>query len=103
MTLAVRLAVICAALVVGGCAAIPMSDAETACRSIFQAIRERSRECGLEVNIPDEDMCEDAYSYDREAMDTVCMPFLRSVPCETGMSSAEFRAHCAGAVAMKWW
>ena len=80
-----------------------MSDAEMACRSIFQAIRERSAECDLEVRIPDEGMCEDAWSYDKEALDTVCLPFLRSVPCETGMSPDESKAHCAAAVAMKWW
>lgn len=93
----------CASITLASCAALPMTEAETSCRTVFQAIREKANECGFEMKVPNEEQCEDAYSYDPESLNGDCLPYLRAIPCDGGMTTEEFRAHCGRVIDKKWW
>ena len=91
-------------LLSASCAAIPMSDAEEACRSVFRTIEDRSATCKSETTMPDVgQVCRDAYGYNEEELQGRCLPFLRAVPCDVGMTNADFYAHCGKAIYLKTW
>lgn len=91
------------ALVCAACGAVPDSGAGEACRSVFSAWVAAADRCGLEPSMPNVDtVCQYAYSYNDDALNGDCLPWIRDVPCAE-LQNAGFQAHCGRALYLRTW
>lgn len=91
-----------ALLLLSACSAIPEAGAEEACRSIGEGWKAAALRCASEPSMPDQAICERAYSYDDDLLDGDCLPWMRTAPCPE-LDGPRFQAHCGKVMFFRTW